>query len=62
MEKFALRRVGQQAGVVVAEVFAGLDQEAAGPGGRVADGFKRLRGVRNWPLVPAVAILESIYS
>jgi hypothetical protein len=62
------------AGVLAQQVVVGLDQEAGGAAGRVADAVGRLRlhqlhhqrmmwrGVRNWPLMPAVVSLLSRYS
>jgi hypothetical protein len=66
--------VTEEFGIVLAEIFADSDEEAAGAGGGIADKVFGLGAhefdheaddvakVRNWPFCPAVAILLSMYS
>ena len=75
VEVLAQLLVAEQARVVLAQIFARGDQEAAGAAGGIADHVRRAvgavistmsammwRGVRNWPFWPAVAIFASMYS
>jgi hypothetical protein len=71
---FACSSSLKKCGMVVAQIFAGGNQKAAGAGRRVTNHIVGRRfsqldhemdevpGVRNWPFCPAVAILPSMYS
>ena len=75
VEVLAQLRVAEDLRVVLAQVFAGGDEEAGGAAGGIADdvasasgavsstiSWMMWRGVRNWPFCPALAILPSMYS
>jgi len=76
VEVLAQLRIAEHLGVVFAQVFAHRHREATGAAGRIHHHIAwggvgsviatissmMWRGVRNWPLVPAVASLPSMYS
>ena len=70
----AASRLRNISGMVLAQVLAGRDEEAAVPqaGSQITSfgvgavsstiSWMMCRGVRNWPFCPALAILPSMYS